>query len=118
MIEIRFFDVDPDTGYITQDKLIAITETESMTNWVKAALYEYGADDNPNRTIYLSTEVTSQGSFHERIGWLISKYYEEGLEFESLCRNMKDVDLDQFVLRDGKIGIPKLRKDLVALQNR
>ena len=34
MIEIRFKDIDPDTGDISQDKLIATCENESMARWV------------------------------------------------------------------------------------
>jgi hypothetical protein len=53
MIQIRFKDVDPDTGETTQDKLIATCETESMSNWVLYALkLAEKEDSDPNREIY------------------------------------------------------------------
>lgn len=51
MIEIRFRDIDPDTGEISQNKRIAVCDSKRMSNWVKNALDESIADD-PNREIY------------------------------------------------------------------
>ncbi len=51
MIEIRFRDIDPDTGEVSQDRLIAICDSVRMSNWVKQAI-ELTITDEPNREIY------------------------------------------------------------------
>ena len=57
-IEIRFKDTDPDTGEISQDKLIATCESESMAKWIL-----YGLDlvekecSDPNRELYTVPEI-------------------------------------------------------------
>ena len=51
MIEIRFRDIDPDTGDVSQDRLIAICDSVRMSNWVKQAI-ELTVTDEPNREIY------------------------------------------------------------------
>lgn len=53
MIEIRFKDIDPDTGEITKDNLIAICEDPICAGWVLHALktLDYAYPD-PNREIY------------------------------------------------------------------
>lgn len=58
MIEIYFKDIDPDTGEITQNKRIAVCDTEEMAKWVLYGLHlvEIEAVD-PNRTIYAIPEV-------------------------------------------------------------
>jgi hypothetical protein len=51
VIEIRFRDIDPDTGDVSQDRLIAICDSIRMSNWVKQAI-ELTVTDEPNREIY------------------------------------------------------------------
>lgn len=51
MIEIRFKDIDPDTGSVCQDKRIAVCDSKRMSNWVKNALWKT-VDGEPNREIY------------------------------------------------------------------
>ena len=56
MIQIRFRDIDPDTGFISNDKLIATCETEQMAAWVLQALSLLEEEaNNPNREIYKMT---------------------------------------------------------------
>jgi hypothetical protein len=53
MIQIRFKDVDPDTGEISQDKLICICQSDEMTRWVLYGLHKVQEEeDQPNREIY------------------------------------------------------------------
>ena len=52
--QIRFRDIDPDTGFVSQDKLIAFCETMSSANWVIYGLHLTMQEDNdPNREIYM-----------------------------------------------------------------
>jgi hypothetical protein len=51
MIEIRFRDIDPDTGEVSQDRRICLCESERMKNWVLNALLA-SEEDSPNREIY------------------------------------------------------------------
>lgn len=54
MLEIRFRDIDPDTGDITQDKRIAICDSDKMANWIFSSLQLLEREsDNPNRELYL-----------------------------------------------------------------
>jgi hypothetical protein len=47
--EIRFRDIDPDTGDISQDMPIAMTMSEQNANWIRNALtYEWFSEDGPN----------------------------------------------------------------------
>jgi hypothetical protein len=51
--EIRFKDIDPDTGDISQDKLICVCPDEISANWVFQSLKMMMAEfDEPNREIY------------------------------------------------------------------
>jgi hypothetical protein len=54
MFEIRFKDIDPDTGKISQDKLICTCFSETSSKWLMHALdlsMKEAAD--PNRDIYV-----------------------------------------------------------------
>jgi hypothetical protein len=51
MIEIRFRDIDPDTGEVSQDRRICLCESERMKNWVLNALLA-SEEDSPNLEIY------------------------------------------------------------------
>ncbi len=58
MIEIRFRDIDPDTGLISQDKQIATCETSALASWVMQALTKLQEDaEDPNREIYTIPEI-------------------------------------------------------------
>jgi hypothetical protein len=53
VIEIRFRDIDPDTGKVSQDKRIALCDNENMAKWVLYALdLAQREDSDPNREIY------------------------------------------------------------------
>lgn len=55
MYQVRFKDIDPDTGYTSQDKLIAYAEEPVMADWIVAALKHYTMDveHDPNREFYI-----------------------------------------------------------------
>lgn len=58
MIEIRFKDIDPDTGSISQDKQIAVCGSETSAAWVLQALNKLQMElDDPNREIYTIPEI-------------------------------------------------------------
>jgi|NOAtaT_6_FD_contig_31_1164382_length_401_multi_4_in_0_out_0_2 hypothetical protein len=53
MTEIRFRDIDPDSGNISQDKRICLIEDDRMVDWVMYGLSLVSAEeDDPNREIY------------------------------------------------------------------
>lgn len=55
--QVRFKDIDPDTGLISQDSLIATCNTESDAKWVHAALnaewFSPNGGCDPNREFYI-----------------------------------------------------------------
>lgn len=51
--EIRFKDIDPDTGDISQDLPVAITTKEEYANTIMHALNRYSYE--PNREYYVMT---------------------------------------------------------------
>jgi hypothetical protein len=55
MIEIRYKDIDPDTGDISRDELICSCPNEMLANWVYSALVrDMSLDyDEPNREFYI-----------------------------------------------------------------
>jgi hypothetical protein len=53
MTEIRFRDIDPDTGDISQDMRICLIEDDRMVDWILAGLDMVAAEEgDPNREIY------------------------------------------------------------------
>ena len=54
MIEIRYRDIDPDTGKISNDQIICTCYTELTAEWVYSAIIrDMSLDyDDPNREIY------------------------------------------------------------------
>ncbi len=53
MTEIRFRDIDPDTGDTSQDKRICLIEDDRMVDWVMYGLSLASAEESdPNREIY------------------------------------------------------------------
>lgn len=57
MIEIRYRDIDPDTGNITRDALVCTCPTEMLADWVYSALVrDMSLDyDEPNREFYIKS---------------------------------------------------------------
>ena len=57
MIEIRYKDIDPDTGNITTDALLCFCENPLIANWIYSAiLKDMSLDyDEPNREIYIKS---------------------------------------------------------------
>jgi hypothetical protein len=55
MTEIRYRDIDPDTGDITYDQLVCQCPTEMLADWVYSALVrDMSLDyDEPNREFYI-----------------------------------------------------------------
>ncbi len=49
--EIRYVDIDPDTGFIETDEPMAITRSERYAKWIIHALSE--TDLEPNRDFYI-----------------------------------------------------------------
>ncbi len=115
MIEIRFKDIDPDTGGISQDKLVCSCPNERSSKFVLQAIknFETINDGDPNREYYVEGSKESFGTHRERVWWLFHNYYETGVEFESLVRNFKEEELDSIKIRDSIVSVPKLCKDLV-----
>ena len=56
--EIRFKDIDPDSGDISQDLLIAICVEENNAKWILHAIYQDWYSPNgpndPNRDFYIA----------------------------------------------------------------
>jgi hypothetical protein len=59
MIEIRYKDIDPDSGNITTDNLICYCESPLIAEWVYSAIIrDMSLDyDEPNREIYIKNEI-------------------------------------------------------------
>jgi hypothetical protein len=59
MTEIRYKDIDPDTGDITRDELVCQCPTEMLADWVYSALVrDMSLDyDEPNREFYIKKLV-------------------------------------------------------------
>jgi hypothetical protein len=115
MIEIRFRDIDPDTGGISQDMKIATCEVASNAEWIKHALSMGGADENPNREFYTvdREDPNRELTYEERIAWFVANYYETGMEYEGLLESMKTYNLDQFEWIGGDvIRFPKTVDEL------
>jgi hypothetical protein len=55
MVEIRYKDIDPDSGKITNDKLVCTCPNDMIANWVYSALVrDMSLDyDDPNREFYI-----------------------------------------------------------------
>jgi hypothetical protein len=55
MVEIRYKDIDPDSGDITRDELVCQCPTDMIAEWVYSALVrDMSLDyDEPNREFYI-----------------------------------------------------------------
>lgn len=62
MIHVKFRDTDPDTGIITQDEVIVMSENPDRATWAKMAIEKEWFDINPdhNREFYLFDTETGQ----------------------------------------------------------
>ena len=119
MIELRFRDIDPDTGGISQDTKIATCEVASHAEWIKHAL-EIGEADQPNREYYLvdREDPNRELTYEERIAWFVANHYETGMEYSILLESMKTANLDNFEYINGEIvKIPKTVDELGLVQD-
>ena len=57
MIQIKFKDIDPDTGNISQTKVIATCETTEQAKWLIEALYKHS--DEPNRDFFRDVVINT-----------------------------------------------------------
>jgi hypothetical protein len=114
MIEIRFRDIDPDTGGISQDTKIAICEANIHADWITRVLAMHGADEQPNREYYTvdREDPDRELTYEERISWFVANYYETGMEYESLLYAMKTTNLDSFEWIDETVSVPKRISEL------
>jgi hypothetical protein len=57
MTEIRYRDIDPDTGDVTTDRMVCQCPTEMLADWVYSALVrDMSLDyDDPNREFYIKS---------------------------------------------------------------
>lgn len=63
MIHVKFRDTDPDTGIITQDEVIVMSENPDRATWAKVAIEKDWFDAYPdhNREFYLfDTETETE----------------------------------------------------------
>ena len=113
MIEIRFRDIDPDTGGISQDEKIAETDLLMHATWISYALAQHG-NDSPNREFYLVDldDPNRELTYAERIAWFVANYYETGMEYEGLLVGMQTTNLVGFKWYDEIVSIPKTRREL------
>lgn len=107
MILVKFRDIDPDTGSISQDLLVATCADEHYAQWVMQALMRENAEIGmENREFYLEDQANREATYEERVAWFVANYYETGMEYESLLESMKEVNLDSFEWYDETISIP------------
>lgn len=117
MIEIRFKDIDPDTGKVSQDKLLASTDSINSAEHIKFALAQT-YDDEPNREFYLRdlSNLERELTYEERVAWFVSNYYETGMEYEGMLKALEHEDLDNFKWIDETIRFPRKFSELKQLQ--
>jgi hypothetical protein len=107
MILVKFRDIDPDEGTISQDGTVATCEDEQLAKWVKSALERDNADlGSPNREFYLEDQANREATYEERVAWFVANYYKTGMEYESMLESMKEVNLDSFEWYDETVSIP------------
>ena len=57
MLEVRFKDVDPDTGKTSQDERVCVCEDQQSASWIRHSLeYEWNSptgSQDPNREFYI-----------------------------------------------------------------
>jgi|688.fasta_scaffold00290_61 hypothetical protein len=107
MILVKFRDIDPDTGSISQEGTVATCADEQLANWVKSALGRDNAENgDPNREFYLDDQANREATYEERVAWFVANYYETGMEYDALLESMKEVNLDSFEWYDETISIP------------
>lgn len=113
MIEVRFRDIDPDTGKVSHDKLLSISETIETAQLIEFALTK-ACDDEPNREFYIRdlSNLERELTYEERVAWFVANYYETGMEYEGMLDSLRDADLDQFKWYDETICFPRTFSEL------
>ncbi len=57
--EIRFKDIDPDSGEVSQDFMLATSENEMYARWIVHSLGLDNAENgDPNREFYIRVKAT------------------------------------------------------------
>jgi len=57
--EIRFKDIDPDSGGVSQDVLLATSENEMYARWISHSLeFDNTRNKEPNREFYNRVKAT------------------------------------------------------------
>lgn len=57
--EIRFKDIDPDSGIVSQDVILATSENEMYARWILHSLEsDNGENGEPNREFYIRVKAT------------------------------------------------------------
>lgn len=113
MIEIRFKDIDPDTGKVLQDLLVATAINLKYAKLIMVALIQT-SEDEPNREFYTrdQTDLNRELTHEERVAWFISHYYETGMEYEGLVEELRHENLDEFKWYDEIIRFPRTHSEL------
>jgi hypothetical protein len=57
--EIRFKDINPDSGDVSQDVMLATSESEMYARWIVHSLgFDNAENGDPNREFYISLKAT------------------------------------------------------------
>jgi hypothetical protein len=57
--EIRFKDIDPDSGEVSQDVMLATSENEMYARWIVHSLgFDNAENGDPNREFYIRVKAT------------------------------------------------------------
>ena len=113
MIEIRLKDIDPDTGIVSQDILVATAIDSHFAELIMIALVQK-LEDDPNREFYTRDQAdpNRELTHEERVAWFISNYYETGMEYEGLVKELRLENLDEFKWYDEIIRFPRTYGEL------
>ena len=112
MIQIKFRDINPDTGGISQEKKLAETDSVHSANLIVHVL-NYMCDE-PNREHFKvdPDDPDRELSYDERIAWFVANYYETGMEYSALLDTMRTENLDKFEWIGETVKIPRLASEL------
>jgi hypothetical protein len=57
--EIRFKDIDPDSGDVSQDVMLATSQNEMYARWISHSLgFDNAENGDPNREFYIVVKAT------------------------------------------------------------
>jgi hypothetical protein len=61
MYEVRMKDIDPDTGYVSNDEPVAICQSENWANIIKDLIIKdyMEVESNPNRDFYIKAPLSN-----------------------------------------------------------